>query len=203
MRVFIIVLVLIFSLQSLTKADDISDFEIEGMSIGDSLLDYYSEKVIKDNSRPLEIYEPFGWTTFSTKTSELKSKLKQYAHVQIEYILNDKNYTIQAISGKISLPNFSLDKCIKDGLKISSEIREVVGNDVIFQHDENVKTSADKSGKSIGDNKFYIFKDDSFISVRCVDWSDEVNFRDRLSVNIVSIEFRRIMKKAHPHHKKN
>ena len=40
MRVFITVLVLIFSLQSWTKADDISDFEIEGMSIGDSLLDF-------------------------------------------------------------------------------------------------------------------------------------------------------------------
>ena len=43
MRVFIAVLVLIFSLQSWTRADDISDFEIEGMSIGDSLLDYYSK----------------------------------------------------------------------------------------------------------------------------------------------------------------
>ena len=38
MRVFIAVLVLIFSLQSWTKANDISDFEIEGMSIGDSLV---------------------------------------------------------------------------------------------------------------------------------------------------------------------
>ena len=46
MRVFIAVLVLIFSFQSLTKADDISDFEIEGMTIGDSLLDYFSEKEI-------------------------------------------------------------------------------------------------------------------------------------------------------------
>ena len=43
MRVFIIVLVLIFSLQSWTKADDISDFEIEGMSIGDSLLKKFSK----------------------------------------------------------------------------------------------------------------------------------------------------------------
>jgi len=34
MRVFISVLVLIFSFQSWTKADDISEFEIEGMSIG-------------------------------------------------------------------------------------------------------------------------------------------------------------------------
>ena len=46
MRVFIAVLVLIFSLQSWTKADDIRDFEIEGMSIGDSLLDYMSENLI-------------------------------------------------------------------------------------------------------------------------------------------------------------
>ena len=47
MRVFLAVLVLIFSLQSLTKADDIRDFEIEGMSIGDSLLEYYEEEEIK------------------------------------------------------------------------------------------------------------------------------------------------------------
>ena len=36
-----------FSFQSWTKADDIRDFEIEGMSIGDSLLDYYSKEEIK------------------------------------------------------------------------------------------------------------------------------------------------------------
>ncbi len=47
MRLFIAVLVLIFSFQSWTKADDIRDFQIEGMSIGDSLLDYMSKKRIK------------------------------------------------------------------------------------------------------------------------------------------------------------
>ena len=31
MRIFIVVLILILNLQSLTKADDISDFEIEGI----------------------------------------------------------------------------------------------------------------------------------------------------------------------------
>ena len=46
MKVFIAVLVLIFSLQSLTKADDISEFEIEGISIGDSLLDIFTKKEI-------------------------------------------------------------------------------------------------------------------------------------------------------------
>ena len=44
MKLFLLFIILIFNLQSLTKADDIKDFQIEGMSVGDSLLDYYSEK---------------------------------------------------------------------------------------------------------------------------------------------------------------
>ena len=48
MRIFLSVLILIFSLQSWSKADDISDFEIEGMSIGDSVLKYYSKKELND-----------------------------------------------------------------------------------------------------------------------------------------------------------
>ena len=48
MRIFLSVLLLIFSLQSWTKADDIKDFEIEGISIGDSLLDFYNQDEIKE-----------------------------------------------------------------------------------------------------------------------------------------------------------
>ena len=41
-------LVTSLSFQSWVKADDISDFQIEGMSIGDSLLDFYSKAEIED-----------------------------------------------------------------------------------------------------------------------------------------------------------
>ena len=44
MKVFVAVLVLILGLQSWTKADDIRDFQIEGMSLGDNFLDYRSKK---------------------------------------------------------------------------------------------------------------------------------------------------------------
>ena len=47
MKAILIFLILIISLQSWTKADDISDFEIEGISIGDSVLDFFSEDEIK------------------------------------------------------------------------------------------------------------------------------------------------------------
>lgn len=44
MKAILTLFVLLFS--SSVVADDISDYEIEGMSIGDSLTDYYSEKEI-------------------------------------------------------------------------------------------------------------------------------------------------------------
>ena len=47
MRFFLLVLFLVFNLQSWANADDIRDFQIEGMSIGDSLLDYFNEEKIK------------------------------------------------------------------------------------------------------------------------------------------------------------
>ena len=47
MKRLLLILILTFSFQSLTKADDINEFEIEGMSVGDSLLDYFNEEEIK------------------------------------------------------------------------------------------------------------------------------------------------------------
>ena len=49
MRIFLTILILIFSFQFLAKANDIRDFEIEGLSIGDSLLNFASEKKIKSS----------------------------------------------------------------------------------------------------------------------------------------------------------
>ena len=49
MNRLLIILILTFSFQTLTKADDIKDFQIEGMSIGDSLLDFYSKSKIISN----------------------------------------------------------------------------------------------------------------------------------------------------------
>ena len=42
MRIFLTVLLLLFYFQLGSKADDIREFEIEGMSVGDSLLDFFS-----------------------------------------------------------------------------------------------------------------------------------------------------------------
>ena len=49
MKKFLAILILILTFQTPSWADDIRDFQIEGMSIGDSLLDYFSEEEIKKN----------------------------------------------------------------------------------------------------------------------------------------------------------
>ena len=46
MKIFLTVLILIFSFQSWVKSDDISEFDIEGISIGDSALDFFSREQI-------------------------------------------------------------------------------------------------------------------------------------------------------------
>ena len=47
MKMFMTIFVLMLFSQPWTKANDISEFEIEGMSIGDSLLKYFSESYKK------------------------------------------------------------------------------------------------------------------------------------------------------------
>ena len=47
MRIFLSTLVLIIFFQSWTKADDVRDFGIEGISVGDSLLNFMNIEVIK------------------------------------------------------------------------------------------------------------------------------------------------------------
>ena len=46
-RLSLYLFLILFTLQTPSQADDIRDFQIEGMSIGDSLLDYFSEGEIK------------------------------------------------------------------------------------------------------------------------------------------------------------
>ena len=56
MKLFLSLLIFILSLQSWTKAD-ISEFEIEGISIGDSLLNFLSEDEIKKKSSDTHYYK--------------------------------------------------------------------------------------------------------------------------------------------------
>ena len=49
MKRLLLILIFTFSFQTSSKAEGISEFEIEGISIGDSLLDHFNVNEINDN----------------------------------------------------------------------------------------------------------------------------------------------------------
>ena len=67
MKKFLGILVLGLFLITPSRADDIRDFQIEGMSLGDSLLDYFSESEINNNSW-INSKRSFGRTIYDFET---------------------------------------------------------------------------------------------------------------------------------------
>ena len=91
MRFFLILLTLTFCVQSHSIADDIQDLEIEGMSIGDSLLDYVNKRTI-NTSRKYE-YDDEKFYTIDL----ILDKFKNYYAVQIHLKKNDQNKKMSEI----------------------------------------------------------------------------------------------------------
>jgi len=179
MRVFIAVLILIFSLQSWTKADDISDFEIEGMSIGDSLLDYFNESEIKNAETK---YYPGDKKFFNIFYTSLP-QFKVYDQIQILLKTGDKKYKIYGITGAIDFKN-NLTNCLKKKEEIASELSEFL-KDIIEER-------SDRKGEYTNDTKSVYYASEFFFlnkiggaRVFCNDWSD--NRRD-VKVSIDSAE---------------
>ena len=67
MKRLLLILILTFSFQSLAKADDIRDFEVEGMSVGDSLLDYFN---IEEIEKFLTEYENLAYEVYKKEINE-------------------------------------------------------------------------------------------------------------------------------------
>tara|TARA_B100001057_G_scaffold455842_1_gene502693 strand:+ start:1553 stop:2137 length:585 start_codon:yes stop_codon:yes gene_type:complete len=125
MRIFLSVLILIFNLQTWTKADDIRDFEIEGMSVGDSLLDYFGENEIekKINSNNTFLYnKDFLSISLSYKTG----RFKIYDDVGAVLKQNDKQYKIYSLEGTLIIDDENIEECYKKQNLISKEIESII-----------------------------------------------------------------------------
>ena len=115
MQKFVLIVLLLINLSSATRADDVSDFQIEGMSIGDSLLDFY--KIDKINSAP-KAYYPNSKKQYLT---EFFDNLKTYDAVAVHVEENDKQFKITSIKGVIFF-NKKIKKCKKKMKEIELEI---------------------------------------------------------------------------------
>ena len=188
MKIFISILILIFNLQSLAKADDISEFQIEGISLGDSLLDYMSEKeIIEDN--------PFYYKNNKYAIVTCLSKASIYDFVNCTYQPSDLKLKIYSIEGVI-LFNNKIDKCLKKRKSIEIELSNMFKN--TKKYDFGTYNHAwDKSGKSKQTVTDFIFENGDSARVTCNDWSDKItkkyNYADELKVSITKGEFQKFI----------
>ena len=165
MRIFLFLLIVIFSFQSWIKADDIGDFEIEGISVGDSLLDYYTAEEIINSEKT--IYP--GSKNFYTVHFSVDSK--NYDQISIGVKNNDKNYIVYSIAGD-KLYRKKPKNCL---LKMRS---------IIKQFDDDLKSSQKRKykhtydtlakGKSFAEVVDYNFSNNSAIRVWCTFFTEEV-----------------------------
>ena len=185
MKRLLLILILTLSFQTWTKADDIKDFQIEGMSIGDSLLDYFSEKEIKNKKKLLSI----GGKRFNDYNKIYKEQdNKMYDRVVLYFKSNDTKYIIRTISGRNYYTN-NINKCYDLQIDISNQIENTLNNtkkDIL----KKSKNNNFPNGDSYKNEIIFNLKDKSFIRIACYDYSKkDTNSRDRLSVQIATHEY--------------
>ena len=179
MKKLIIIFIFIFNFQSFTWADDIRDFEIEGISVEDSLLDFFSEEKIINSEKT--IYP--GSKNFYSMHIVVDSK--NYDQISIGVKNNDKNYTVYSIAG---------DKFYEKNPKNCLSQME----NIINQFDEDLKVAPKDEyrhtyttlakGKSYAEVVDYNFPNNSAIRVWCSFYTEEVidefNVANGLSISI-------------------
>ena len=104
---------LLFSFQTSSWADDIRDFQIEGMSIGDSLLDYFSEEQIKNQKQKTQYPGSDEFIIYTFNNNEQNKSFddfETYDAITIDIMKNDKKYIIEALSGALNfIDNIYID----------------------------------------------------------------------------------------------
>jgi len=192
MKKLLTILILIFTFQTPSQADDIRDYKIEGISIGDSALDYFSEKDIKKNSKKNQ-YKKKDFTHVENNNYPF---FKTYYAVDINFKTGDPEYIIQGLSGIIDYRNKSMVKCKKQLKKIFNEIS------VLFPKFKKATIRTlpmpdDPSGKST-DTWAGFFSDQFSITIGCLDYSDErLDKMDHLDVTIRTTEFNDFLRTAY------
>ena len=192
------ILILLFSLFLLSSpsvfADDILELEIEGISIGDSLLDYMTEeKILSEIERTKTWYphlkEPYKYSSVFTR-----GKFLNYDYLGFyvknnsanAYVSNkNEKYTIMGISGdREYIEDF--DKCLEERDLIVQIFSNMLP-DIEKIGGRNKKHDGDPSGNSII-NQFSFYMKDGDLSVYCDNFDETFrmknNYPEGLSVII-------------------
>ena len=182
----IIVLSLYFITSS--QADDIKDFQIEGISIGDSLLDYYSEYEIK---KAMNFNNHYNSDKF--KTVLFPSKSKDYERMNFHVKKNDKRYKVHSISGQTDI---NLNSCLTKKDKVFADLKSLFKNTEMIELDKRKHPGYENSYSY---SSYFKFKNGDLIEIACYDYSKQINkeWVDKFTISLDSHEFNEFLLTAY------
>ena len=177
------ILLFFLFLYSPTFANDIFEYELDGISIGNSLLDHYSYSEITNS----DIYEYPGNNRFYD-IFILSDQSSLYENYSITVKLNDDNYIIHAISGEIVF-DYQIEQCFNQKNLVINEIKNEIPNAKQLDYEWQYSELAD------GQSMAYITEfelDSGSIRVYCVNSSDDakksLNFPDYFAIELTTNE---------------
>ena len=199
MKIFLGILVLYFFLSTIAYTDDIKEFQIESISIGDSALDYFSEAQLEDSE--------MDWHNYSYKeysTSLLPGK-GIYDWFQISYKSDDDNFIIEGLVGILVKKNYDNNECSKElntaALGISDLFKNITKSKKqsykISYNPRKIYQSADSSGKSLVTSISFNFLDEGEIILACYDMDKATNEIDSFIKDINQFDSFRIDVRSH------
>ena len=163
MKKLLAILVLILTLQTPSLADDIRDFQIEGMSIDDNALNYFSEEKINNGVKYFYKNNKFQSTTMPVNSDS-------YDKIDFIFKPKDKKYKIYGIRGSKLFNN--IKDCKMEYNKAVKELSEMFKNSKKVDAGER-SYSQDTTGKSKIYNVYFWLKSGGFIEVSCFNMTEE------------------------------
>ncbi len=186
MKILLTFFVLFFS--SSVLAEDISDFQIEGMSVGDSLLDYLSEEdILRQIKQNVYMYdylkepEKFGHVN-------IYSGLTQFSYIAFYVSPINKKYIIEGINATLESTidsNYELDDCLKK-MKEVEKVFSQMFNDYQKFGKNNIDHPIDSTGRSKVHYIKFLFDTGDNAQIQCFDFEEKLrkknNWSDGLAV---------------------
>jgi len=177
---------------TLSQADDITDFEIEGISLGDSLLDHYKLDIVKKREIDKITYPDSNYSAIAFEIDGGK-----FESLQLTYNNLDPKYKIISIGGRILYKKKDINVCKKKMKEILNDLKNSFKDISILQR-EDKPYLYDTLGKSMTyGHVFYLNR--GAIDLYCMDLSDEYRKAngsfDELRISLHSHEMREYLTK--------
>jgi hypothetical protein len=194
MKKLLVIIALSLFLTIPSQANDVKDFQIEGISIGDSLLDFFNQDTIQFSRKHQYKDDKFySLDIFS-------DKIKEFDALQFHLKKNDKNYKIYGFSGAVLFGESgkyypeSEKKCKIKKKEIESSIKSLFSN--VKKRDESLAAVKGDPQAAIR-NDTYFFLNNGDVWLQCYTYlkknKEEDNIYDNLRVTILGNEFKKWM----------